>query len=114
MRTVGGAHRGLNLWLLQRASAVVMALCLPVFIVYAGCAWPLDFVAWRALFLPTGMKIATLLCVAALLVHAWIGLREICIDYLHALRVRLPVLFTFAVLDLACLVWAADILWNVK
>lgn len=88
-----------------------MALYLPLFLVYALCAGPLDFVTWHALFQPLTVKIASLLFVAALLFHAWIGLREIFIDYLHPMALRLPLLFLFAVLYLGCLVWAADILW---
>ncbi|NTV96331.1 MAG: succinate dehydrogenase, hydrophobic membrane anchor protein [Thiobacillus sp.] len=113
MRTVGGAHRGLGLWLAQRASAVVMALYLPGFLVYALLAGPLDFVAWQGLFAPLAAKVASLLFVAALLLHAWIGMREIFIDYVHPMVLRLPLLFLFAVLYLGCLAWAADIFWSV-
>jgi len=111
MRNVSGSHSGLNLWLVQRASALVMALYLPLFAIYALSAGALDYAAWHALFVPLAAKVATLLFVVALLFHAWIGLREIFIDYLHPMAIRLPVLFLFAVLYLGCLVWAADILW---
>jgi succinate dehydrogenase / fumarate reductase membrane anchor subunit len=121
MRRVGGAHRGLDMWLLQRASAVYMALFLPLFLILgvacAPIAGSLDYAAWHGLFRPLAMKVVSLLFVAALLVHAWIGLREIFIDYLHCTRclmLRLVLYFAFAVLYLACLVWAADILWSVK
>jgi succinate dehydrogenase / fumarate reductase membrane anchor subunit len=112
MRNVGGSHRGLSLWLLQRASAVVMALYLPALFIYALSAGCLDYAAWRELFAPLAVKVGSLLFVAALLFHAWIGLREIFIDYLHPMAVRLPLLFLFAVVYLGCLVWAADILWT--
>lgn len=105
------------MWLAQRASAVYVALFLPLFLFYVFSAPRLDYVGWRALFLPLGMKVAALLFVAALLVHAWIGLREIFIDYLHCARctmLRLSLYFAFAVLYLACLVWAVDILWSVR
>jgi len=117
MRQVGGARRGLDMWLAQRASAVYMALFLPLFLLYALCAPSLDYPRWRALFLPLGMKVAALLFVVAVLVHTWIGLREIFIDYLHCARctmLRLSLYFAFAVLYLACLVWAVDILWSVR
>ena len=117
MRQVAGAHRGLDMWLAQRASAVYMAVFLPLFLVYALCLPSLDYAGWRTLFLPLGVKVAVLLFVAAMLAHAWIGLREIFIDYVHCARCTLPRLslyFAFAVLYLACLVWAADILWSVK
>lgn len=116
-KSVGGAHRGLDMWLAQRASAVYMALFLPVFLFCAVSAPNLDYAGWRALFLPLGMKVAALLFVAALLAHAWIGLREIFIDYLHCPRcvpLRLALYFAVAVLYLGCLVWTVDILWSVR
>jgi succinate dehydrogenase / fumarate reductase, membrane anchor subunit len=116
-RTVGGARRGLDMWLVQRASAVYMVLFLPAFLLRALCVPRLDFAGWHGLFRPLGMKGAALLFVASVLVHAWIGLREIFIDYLHCARCTLPRLtlyFAFAVLYLACLLWAGDILWSVR
>jgi succinate dehydrogenase / fumarate reductase membrane anchor subunit len=77
----------------------------------------LDYEAWRGLFAPLTAKLATWLFIAALLVHAWIGMREIIIDYVHCQRCLLPRLslyFVFGLLYLACLVWATDILWSVK
>jgi succinate dehydrogenase / fumarate reductase membrane anchor subunit len=121
MRRIGGARRGLDMWLIQRASAIYMALFLPFFAIYtlssSGSGAGSAYDAWRALFLPLGMKVAVLLCVLALLLHAWIGLREIFIDYLHCprcLALRLFLYFAFATLYLACLVWTVDILWSVK
>lgn len=113
MRRVGGARRGLDPWLLQRASAVYLALFLPLFLVLAWRAGPLDFASWQGLFAPPAMKVAALLGVSALLLHAWIGLREIFIDYVHFLLPRLALYFAFGTLYLACLAWAADILWSV-
>jgi succinate dehydrogenase / fumarate reductase membrane anchor subunit len=63
------------------------------------------------------IKVTAFLFVASLLGHAWIGLREIFIDYLHCARclmLRLSLYFAFAALYLACLVWAVDILWSIK
>lgn len=112
MRTVAGARRGLGLWLWQRASAVVMALYLPAFALYAASYAPLDYMAWRALFAPLIVKVATLIFSAAALLHAWIGLREILLDYVHLLGVRLALYLVFGLLYAACFVWAAVILWG--
>jgi succinate dehydrogenase / fumarate reductase membrane anchor subunit len=115
MKTVGGAHRGLGIWLLQRASAVVMVLYLPIFLVYALASGSLDYAGWQALFNSLAARVATLLFVAALLLHAWIGMREVVIDYVHCRRcllARLILYFGFGVLYLACLIWTADILWG--
>jgi succinate dehydrogenase / fumarate reductase membrane anchor subunit len=117
MKTVGGARRSLDMWLAQRASAVYMALFLPAFLLHALSAPRLDYAGWHGLFRHLSVKAAALLFVASLLVHAWIGLREIFIDYLHCARctlLRLALYFAFAVLYLACLLWAGDILWSVR
>ena len=114
MRHVGGAHRGLDMWLLQRASAIYMAAYLVVFLILFLAASPMSFLAWRELFVPTAMNLGSLLFVASLLVHAWIGLREIFIDYVHFLVLRLGLYLAFGALYLGCLVWTVDILWSVK
>ena len=114
MRHVGGAHRGLDMWLLQRASAIYMAAYLVVFLILFLAAGPMSFLTWRELFVPTAMKLGSLLFVASLLVHAWIVLREIFMDYVHFLVLRLGLYLAFGALYLGCLVWTVDILWSVK
>jgi len=112
MRNVGAARRGLNLWLVQRASAVLMVLAMLGFVLFACPGGTLDYAGWQAVFQPMAVKVLVLLFVASLLAHAWV--REVMIDYVHPLKLRLPLYFLFATLYLACLVWAADILWSVK
>jgi succinate dehydrogenase / fumarate reductase, membrane anchor subunit len=109
MRHAGGARSGLTIWLLQRASAVWLALMTPVVLFI----WPADYASWVALFQPLYSKLIALLTVAALLVHAWIGLREVMMDYVQAMRLRLPLLFLFLIASLIALAWAAHILWVV-
>jgi succinate dehydrogenase / fumarate reductase membrane anchor subunit len=60
------------------------------------------------------MKVGVLLFVGALLVHAWIGLREIFIDYVHFIYLRLALYFAFGTAYIACLAWTVDILWSVS
>lgn len=114
MRQVGGAHRGLDMWLLQRASALYMAAFLLVFLILLAVSGPRGYATWHGLFVPKLMKLGALLFVASLLVHAWIGLREIFIDYVHFLVPRLALYLAFGSLYLASLVWTVDILWSVK
>jgi len=113
MRRVGGAHRGIDMWLMQRASALYMALFLPIFMAAVMYCGAFGYAGWRAMFVPLPMKLATLLFVAALLVHGWIGMREIGIDYVQHLGVRLIYYFIFAMLYLACLAWTVAILWSI-
>jgi succinate dehydrogenase / fumarate reductase membrane anchor subunit len=112
-RLVVGAHYGLRDWLVQRATAVVLAVYLIALALYIVSARPIDYDVWAGIFVPMGMKIATLIAFVALAYHAWIGMRDIWMDYVRPAGVRM-VLQLATILWLAgCLVWAAQILWRV-
>lgn len=106
---VGGA---LSAWLVQRVSALLLATYSVFFPVWMVLHLPLDFAIWRGLFAPLPMRIATLLFVMALALHAWVGMRDIFMDYVQALSLRLA-LHVAALLWLAAsVVWAGVILWS--
>ena len=106
---VGGA---LSLWLVQRVSAVVLALyslLMPLWLLWHA---PHDYQDWRALFQPQPVRIATLLFMLALALHAWVGMRDIFMDYVKPLGVRLTLHVAALLWLAACVVWAAVILWG--
>lgn len=111
-RIVVGAHYGLKDWIAQRATAVIMAVYTLIFAVAALVARPSSFETWRGLFAGGFMKFATFLFFLALFYHAWIGVRDIWMDYVKPTGLRL----TLHVVTLAALVgyagWAAQILWR--
>ena len=51
------------------------------------------------------MSISTLLLFAFLLVHAWVGMRDVAMDYLHSFKVRLTVLTLIAAVLIAMGAW---------
>jgi len=112
-RIVVGAHYGLRDWLVQRVSAAVMALYTLLFVLVVAAARPVDYPAWRALFAGQAMKLATLLFFVSLLLHAWVGMRDILMDYAKPLSVRLALQILVAVLLIAWAGWAIQILWSV-
>lgn len=66
-----------------------------------------------AFFASTGMKVFTLLALLALIYHAWVGIRDIWMDYVKPVGIRLG-LQIFTILWLVgCGVWAIEILWRV-
>jgi succinate dehydrogenase / fumarate reductase membrane anchor subunit len=110
-----GALRGSGLldWVVQRVSAVILAIYL-----FAGIAAlamhqaePLSYSMWAAWFAPVWMKVATLITIAALCVHAWVGMWSVATDYLHG---ALRCLFLGATLVglMVCLGWGVVILWG--
>ena len=107
-----GARYGLADWLMQRLTAVVMALYTPVVVVCLLINRPATFNDCRAMFATTFLKLATLLFIAALIYHAWIGVRDIVMDYLKPVSVRLTALFLVGFILIACFAWSVAILWG--
>jgi succinate dehydrogenase / fumarate reductase, membrane anchor subunit len=112
MKSTTGAHTGTGTWLVQRASAVVLALALPALVLYVLVALPLDFVGWQALFAPLWLRVLMLLTAAALALHAWVGMRDIFMDYVRHTGVRLALLLAVIVILAGSVVWLAAILWS--
>ena len=112
-RIVTGAHYGLRDWLMQRVSAVVMAL----YALYI-CGWllwntPSGYAAWTALFSGDVMRSFTLLTLLAVFFHAWVGVRDIVMDYVKPAGVRL-VLHVLVILTLMLYaIWSVQILWGI-
>ena len=112
-RVVVGAHYGLRDWLVQRVSAVVMAVYTLLFAVILLVAPPRHFGHWQALFSHQGMKLATFLFLVSVFLHAWIGMRDILMDYIKPMGLRLALQVTVVVALVAYTGWALQILWSV-
>lgn len=105
-----GAHYGLRDWLVQRVSAVVMAAAAAVLFIALTVAAPQGFEAWRDFIMQGWVRILLLLTVVALVWHAFIGGRDIFMDYLKHDLLRLVKMVGLAIYLLVCLLWAASIL----
>ena len=111
-RLVVGAHYGLRDWLAQRISAVIMAVYTLLLVVVFLKSTPLTYAAWKDLFAQGWMRVATLLFAASLAWHAWVGVRDILMDYVKPDGLRLA-LQVVTLLTLAVYVgWAVQILWR--
>ncbi|MFZ5574212.1 MAG: succinate dehydrogenase, hydrophobic membrane anchor protein [Pseudomonadota bacterium] len=112
MKAITGAHSGTGSWLLQRATAVLLALALPGLAVYVLAALPVDFAGWQALFAPQGVRVLLLLAAVALALHAWVGMRDIVMDYVRHIGARLALLLAVIVILAGSVVWLAAVLWR--
>jgi succinate dehydrogenase / fumarate reductase membrane anchor subunit len=111
-RLVVGAHYGLAGFIGQRITSVVLTLWV-LLIGISVLFGPLSYDTWAALFAPLWMKVITLVALLSLLYHAWVGVRNIWMDYVTPVWARLS-LQTITVLSLiACAVWSVQILWRV-
>jgi succinate dehydrogenase / fumarate reductase, membrane anchor subunit len=100
-------------WLVQRATAVALALTLPALAVYVLAALPLDFIGWQALFAPLGLRVLMLLMAVALALHAWVGMRDIFMDYIHPTGLRLALYLAVIVVLAGSVAWFAAALWSI-
>jgi succinate dehydrogenase / fumarate reductase membrane anchor subunit len=111
-RTVTGAHYGLKDWLAQRVTALIMAVYVIVFVGILLACPPQRYEGWRALFSNQFMRIATLVFFLSLFWHAWIGVRDILMDYVKPTGVRLGLEIVVVLVLAGYAVWAVQILWS--
>lgn len=95
---------GLRAWLLQRISAVYLALYV-VYFLLANAGRESGYAAWRAWLAEPLPLLAMALFFIALAVHVWVGMRDVIVDYVHQVGWRL------LLLSLVGLVLAASLLW---
>jgi succinate dehydrogenase / fumarate reductase, membrane anchor subunit len=111
-RHTAGAHYGLMDWLIQRLTAVVMAVYTLLLLAIALWNAGIDYPLWTKLFAHGGFKLASLLFMIALLYHAWIGARDILMDYVKPVGVRLALEAISVVALVGYLGWTMQILWG--
>jgi len=111
-RIVTGAHYGLRGWLVQRVSAMVMV----AYAIFAG-GWallntPAGYQAWKAMFSGNAVRLFTLLALLALFSHAWIGVRDIVMDYVKPAGARLAIHVVVVLALILYGIWSVQILWG--
>lgn len=116
-RLLVGAHYGARDFIVQRVTAVIMAVYTVVLCIGLLFTSNLDFAGWRNLFsfhcigLPMGQILASL-AFLSLAWHAWIGVRDIWMDYVKPTGVRL-LLYVLTILWLVgTVVYFLNILWS--
>jgi succinate dehydrogenase / fumarate reductase membrane anchor subunit len=112
-RIVVGAHYGLRDWLSQRITAAVMALFTMIVLVQVLLTkGPLGYDRWASIFSSQWMKVLTFVVIVSLLYHVWVGVRDIWMDYVKSVAVRL-VLQSISIMWLVgCAGWAIQVLWR--
>ena len=111
-RTVVGAHYGLKGWIIQRATAVLMAVYTVILLVTLAIVGPDSYAAWRGIFANGFMKYASFLFLVSLFWHAWIGVRDIWMDYIKPDGLRLLLMIATAAALVGYAGWAVQILWR--
>jgi succinate dehydrogenase / fumarate reductase membrane anchor subunit len=111
-RLVVGAHYGLRDWLVQRITAVLMTLFTLVLLVQVLLPGPMGYDKWAGIFSAQWMKLLTYVVIVSLIWHAWVGMRDIWMDYVQPLGLRLVLQVVTLVWLIGCAGWALQVLWR--
>ena len=111
-RIVVGAHYGTRDWLAQRITALIMAVYSVILLVVLLRGSPLTFGVWKDLFASGWMRVATLLFAASLAWHAWVGVRDILMDYIKPDGLRLALQVLTLLLLASYVGWTVQVLWR--
>ena len=111
-RLVVGAHYGVRDWLVQRATAVLMALF--TLVIVAQCLLPgaMSYDKWAGIFSHQWMKALTFVVIVSMLVHVWVGVRDVLMDYVTAVGARLALQVCTIVWLVGCAGWAIQVIWR--
>ena len=111
-RIVVGAHYGLRDWLAQRATALLMALFTIVLLAQVLMPGQLGYDRWAAIFSQQWMKVVTFALIISLAYHAWVGMRDVWMDYIKPVAIRLALQVFTIVWLVGCAGWAIQVLWR--
>lgn len=111
-RIVVGAHYGLMDWLVQRITAAVMAVYTLILAGLLLLGPALTQETWRSLMSGGLMRFATFLFIVCLGYHAWVGVRDIWMDYVKPMGLRLTLHVLTLLALVGCAGWATRIVWS--
>ena len=111
-RLVVGAHYGLRDWLSQRFTALIMAIFTIVVLAQLLIGGPIDYYKWSGIFARQWMKVLTFIVIVSMLWHVWVGVRDIWMDYVQSVGVRLGLQVLTIAWLVGCTGWAVQVLWR--
>jgi len=112
-RIVVGAHYGTRDWLAQRVTAVLMALFTIIVLARVLLSkGPITYDSWSGIFSSQLMKTLTFVVVIALLYHVWVGMRDVFMDYIKPVGIRLALQVFTIIWLVGCAGWAIQVLWR--
>ena len=117
-RLVVGAHYGTMDFIAQRVTAVILAVYTLVLLVVFLTMSGFNFASWKNLFtftcltFPLGRVLASLAMIS-LAWHAWIGVRDIWMDYVKPAGLRIFLQVMTILWLVGSLVYFVHILWRI-
>lgn len=105
-------NNGLRDWLVQRVTAIVLAVYTLTILIFLFSHAQLQYLSWYEFMSCTVMRIASTLAVISLLFHAWVGMWTISTDYMKCTVIRLSFQVFVIIALFAYLIWGVAIVWG--
>ena len=112
-RLVVGAGYVMRDWLLQRVTAVLMAVYTIVLLVAFLTGQNFTYEGWAGLFAQQWFKLFSAVTFAGFAFHAWVGTRDVWMDYVKPVGLRLFLQIATIAWLIGCAAWAFQIFWSV-
>ncbi|SDF43608.1 MULTISPECIES: succinate dehydrogenase, hydrophobic membrane anchor protein [unclassified Duganella] len=112
-RRVVGAHYGMRDWLAQRVTAVIMVIYTAALVLAFLTGQNFTYEGWAGLFAQQWFKLLTAVTLIGLFYHAWVGMRDVWMDYVRAIGLRLFLQIATMAWLIGCAVWSIQIIWSV-
>lgn len=101
---------GVRDWVLQRLSAVILAVYSVVIVGFFLCN-DVTYELWHGFMMSLPMKLFTLVAVLSLVAHAWVGMWTVLTDYVKSSGLRLVIQSLVIIAVLVYLFWGVMIFW---
>ncbi len=102
--------QGLRLWMWQRVSALYLALFLLYIVISILMLEQFDYPQWHAWISGPVNSIIIYIGFLMLFAHAWVGIRDVIMDYIHSIVLRSLTLMLAGLGFMVCLLWLSRVL----
>ena len=97
--------QGMRAWLLQRLTAVYIAIYALTLIAWIVTSYPVNYSTWFIVLSHPVTLIATVIFYLCVFIHAWVGVRDIMLDYIKPSSVRFVLLTGLALFLTVMTTW---------
>ncbi|MEY3183101.1 MAG: hypothetical protein RLZ35_1086 [Pseudomonadota bacterium] len=112
LMATGLGRTGLQDWLIQRVTAVILILYIVMLSLIVFRHQPFNLAVWQSLFQQPFMRYATLCAIVSICLHAWVGIWTVLTDYVKPLCLRLSLQVCVILSLLGQCLWSIYILWG--
>jgi len=112
-RRVVGAHYGTRDWLAQRVTAVIMVIYTAALVLAFLTGQNFTYEGWAGVFAQQWFKLLSAVTLIGLFYHAWVGMRDVWMDYVKSVGLRLTLQMATIAWLIGCAVWSIQIIWSV-